>query len=166
MGLINTAIAAIFPPAGIAMNILGKGKALVSGAVDWLTRSTTHILIAAVALLALMAGWEHHKVSGLEVQHKDDVRAIDGWQSALRTTSANLDKANAAIAAQNTATDALAKAQAEKQQAAQAALSAATARAQRAEAHAAGIDRERAQRPPSAARCPSGDAVLQAKEDL
>lgn len=144
---------------GLALKLLGWGKALGNAALALVTRYPWQIACAALACLAAWCwqGWSAEQDARRAERAK--------WATADAINRTSINTLLTAIADQSNAVRAWAATADRRQKAAQAALARAEKQGEALEALALRIERERAQRPPQG-KCETPRAVLDARGEL
>ncbi len=164
MSVLSSIVGTVFPPAGIAMRVLGGAKDWAGKAFAWITASAAHILGVALAVALGWGWWGHHEAAKWERQavHEKAARMSDGrtWQRADQINHTSITLLTSSLDAQSAKVRTWASVAATRQQAAQAAL-----RAQ--QAHGRALDTVRARIvAEQATGCHTGQSVLDAKEQF
>lgn len=144
---------------GLALKLLGWGKALGNAALALVTRWPWQ---TACAVLVCLAAWCWQGWSA-----EQDARRAERaqWAEADAINRGSINTLLTAIADQSNAVRAWAETADRRQKAAQAALARAEKQGEALEAMALRIERERAQRPPQG-KCETPRAVLDARGEL
>ena len=127
------------------LGIWGKIGTGLGNAWDWFTKSSEHMLIAALILVGVHDWLGHRSADKWHSENDKATGLLVTERQESATLRASLASTTKALSDQNTAIAALGAATTAKQQAAQAALRAATARSQASEARAAVIEADASQ---------------------
>lgn len=157
MSIVTTAIGFAFPPAGIAMSVLGKAKSAIGGAVDWVFANVSHLLLAGLAASLAWGSWEHYgKIDAQAATKAGQIaRAADGatWARVNGINLASVQLLTGALNNQTASIDQWAATEVKRQNAAKAAQQAAQAQVIAAKGLAAQLMAERAQRAATGVKC-------------
>ena len=171
-GIVETAVetvakAALPFPLNLLVSAWSWIKGAASDALAWVTKSVTHLLLAALAVAIALDLWQWHENAALAAR---DGKAIAAWQRLFTAEQAAFrgEKAFAAtltgqIANQNAGIEALHQASDARAKAAHATLAGAVARGDALQATATQL-RASAASGPAAADCKTPPAILIALE--